>query len=142
MRSSRTWCVVALLGLVAANGCGSGEPFSYRRVMGTVKYDDESLISAEQIDVTFHPLTPPVDPKTHPRPGVGRVDPATGTILEVTSHKYADGVVAGEHKVTVQTYDADYRPTSILRAEYADVSTTPLTYRTSDGSATIRLRKK
>ncbi len=113
MRSSRGWCVVApfwrvgILGvvwLVTASGCGSNEPFSYRKVTGTVKYDDESLIQAARLEVAFHPLIPPKDPKTHPRPGVAEVDLATGTINEVTSHKYGDGVVAGEHKVTVQTY--------------------------------------
>jgi hypothetical protein len=142
MRSSGGWCVIAFLVLGAGGGCGSGEPFRYRKVTGTVKYDDESLIQAERVEVTFHPLAPPVDPKTHPRPGVGRVDPATGSIQEVTSHKFADGVVAGDHKVTVHTYGSDGLPADILRAEYTDISITPLTYRTSDGAATIRLKKK
>ncbi len=142
MRYSRGWFFVVLMALMAAVGCGSNEPFRYVTVTGTVKYDDESLIQAERLEVTFHPQAPPKDPKTHPRPGVASVDPATGTMKEVTSHKYADGVVAGEHKVTVQTYGTDGQPTDKLRAEYTDVSTTPLTYRTSDGSARIRLKKK
>lgn len=150
MRSSGGWSFVAsfwrvgflgIVGLVAA-GCGNQEPFSYRKVTGTVKYDDESLIQAHRLEVTFHPQIPPKDPKTYPRPGIGNVDLATGAIQEVTSHKYADGVVAGEHKVTVQTYRADGEPADHLRLEYTDVSTTPLTYRTSDGPATIRLKKK
>jgi hypothetical protein len=142
MRASGGWCVVVFFGLGAASGCGSNEPFSYRTVTGTVKYDDESLIKADRLEVTFHPQVPPKSPKTYPRPGIGDVDLATGTIKEVTSHKYADGVIAGEHKVTVQTYGSDGEPADLLRVEYTDVSTTPLTYRTSDGPATIRLKKK
>lgn len=142
MKYSREWLCIVLVGLVAAVGCGSNEPFSYRRITGTVKYDDETLIQADRLEVTFHPQTPPKDPKTYPRPGVADVDRSTGTIQEITSHKYGDGVVAGEHKVTVQTYGSDGQPTDILRAEYTDVSTTPLTYSTSDRSATIRLKKK
>jgi len=142
MRSSRGWCVVALLGLVAAGGCGRNEPFTYRSVRGTVKYDDASLIQANRLEVTFHPQAPPRDPKTHPRPGVANVDVVTGTIEEVTSHRYNDGIVAGEHKVTVHTYGSDGLPTDTLRDEYTDASTTPLRYHTSDGQAVIRLKKK
>lgn len=151
MQSSCGWSVVAplwrtgllgVVGLITAGGCGTQEPFSYRKVTGTVKYDDESLIQADRVEVTFHPQIPPKGPKTYPRPGVGEVDITTGIIKEVTSHKYGDGVVAGEHKVTVQTYRADGEPADKLRPEYTDVSTTPLNYRTSDGKATIRLKKK
>lgn len=142
MQSSGGWSVVAMIILIGAGGCGSQEPFSYRKVTGTVKYDDESLIQAARVEVAFHPQVPPKDSKTHPRPGIAEVDLATGAIKEVTSHKYDDGVVAGEHKVTVQAYGSGSQPADLLRAEYTDVSTTPLTYRTSDGTATIRLKKK
>jgi hypothetical protein len=119
---------VALLGFT---GCGSDEPFDYVKISGTVKYEDGTLIQADAIEVTFYPQAPPKDPKTHPRPGTAIVNVADGTFTNVTSHKPNDGVVPGEQKVTVQTFDQNHEPTNVLPAEYNSVNTTPLSVDTA-----------
>ncbi len=134
----------ALVGftLLAGSGCGNSEPFDYVPVKGTVKYDDDSLIQADGLEVTFYSQTPPKDPKIHPRPGVATVNLADGSFSEATSHKPNDGIVPGPHKVTVQTFDKDHMPTQVLPVEYTDPTTTPLTYDTTSGqSADFRIPK-
>ena len=129
--------------LTASVGCGSNEPFDYTKVSGSVMYDDETLIDAPAIEVTFYPQAEPKDEKTHPRPGVAVVDPATGKFTSVTSHKPNDGVVPGLQKVTVQTFDESHTPTDVLPKEYTDVLTTPLTFDTTKGEpANFKIPKK
>lgn len=127
-----SYLFLASVTLVAV-GCGGNEPFDYTQVSGSVKYDDGTLIEAPAIEVTFYPQAEPKDEKTHPRPGVAIVDPATGKFNSVTSHKPNDGVVPGLQKVTVQTFDESHMPTDILPKEYTDVLTTPLTFDTTKG---------
>ena len=141
----RLWCGAALLsmGLVTGIGCGASEPFDYVPVKGTVKYEDDSLIQADGVEVTFYSQTPPKDPKINPRPGVAVVNVADGTFTNATSHKPNDGIVPGPHKVTVQTYDKDHMPTQVLPPAYTDPTTTPLTFdTTSQKTADFKVPKK
>src|SRR5687768_10709482 len=102
MLKNRMWPSVTLLcALVFAAGCGSKEPFSHAKVKGSVKYEDGSPIQAHRVKVTFYPQAPPKDEKTHARFGVAFLQP-DGTFSDVTSHKAGDGIVVGEHKVTVE----------------------------------------
>ncbi|HTN77755.1 MAG TPA: hypothetical protein VL096_21000 [Pirellulaceae bacterium] len=135
-----SFCLVAL----ASAGCGGGEPFGYVPVTGTVTYEDGTPIVAESLEVTFYPQAPPIDAKTHPRPGVCIVNVADGTFKDATSHKPADGIVPGMHKVTVQTFDKDHQPVKgILPPEYESPDTTPLTYDTaSKAPAVLKVKKK
>ena len=80
-------------------GCGGGDPFSYVKVSGKVTYDDGSRIAVPEIKLTFYPLAPPADARTHQRPGVALVNVATGEFSSVTSHLPGDGLVRGKHKV-------------------------------------------
>lgn len=75
----------------------------------------------------------PVDPATHPRPGAAEVDVTTGKFKFATSHKCADGVVKGKHRVFLMI-GAEGRPAeALVPSEYLDVSLPPLEYDTSDG---------
>jgi hypothetical protein len=130
---SRIACFALTITLGTLLGCGGGEPFSNVPVKGSVKYDDGSLIQAENLQVVFYPQTPPKDAKTHPKPGTAIVNVADGTFTNVTSHKPNDGIVVGEHKVVVQTLNKDHMVVNgILPPEYENADTTPLKYNTAD----------
>jgi hypothetical protein len=91
------WPVVAACLLLTASGCGSNDPFHYVRVSGKVTYEDGSLIPAEGIVLRFYPQQGSLDAKTHPRPGMSVVEPATGEFHAATSHRLNDGLVSGKH---------------------------------------------
>jgi hypothetical protein len=143
---SKFW-TLAVLGLLASTaaltGCGDAHPFSYVPVKGSVKYEDGSLIPADNIKVIFHSQTPPKDPKMHPHPGVAKVNVADGTFTQATSQKPDDGIVPGLHKVTVQTLDKDHQIVDMLPPEYGDPDQTPLKYDTTSGEpANFTVKKK
>jgi hypothetical protein len=144
MLKTRFGAGVLLLSAMALSlGCGSSEPFDYVPVTGSVKFEDGSLIEAHRVVVTFHPQSPPKDPKTHPRPGVAQVNTADGTFTQVTSHKPNDGIVPGLHKVTVQAIDENEQPVDIIAPEFTDVEQTPLTHDTASGNKyDFKVKKK
>jgi hypothetical protein len=119
-------------------GCGSGGPFDYVPVSGTVRYDDGSAIpggcrlvfTAQDID--------PVG-TAHPRPAMANVD-AEGNFDCVTSYKYCDGLIPGKHKVVVQgSTERGAKP--IVPKEYTSVQTTPLVVDTADAPLEIKVPK-
>jgi len=123
-------CAAAML---VASGCGPREPFSHAQIKGKVTYEDGTPIEADRIRILFHPQTPPKDQKTHPR--VGETDlNEDGTFENVSSHKYGDGVVVGEHKVTLIPLDENERELKVVPPEYMHPDTTPLTINTDDYS--------
>ena len=91
------WGVV----LVVLGGCGGSEPFALVSVTGKITYEDGSLIPGDRVMVGFVP----VDRKTLGKDvfsgSQGELDVQTGAIVGVTTHKYADGTMAGRYKVTV-----------------------------------------
>lgn len=100
-------------------------------VSGTVRYEDGSLIPSESIIIRFEPLTPPLDDKTHPRPGKAMVNPTDGSFESVTTYRYGDGIVRGRHKVLISertsasaTQDGPSKP--LIPEEYRDPDRTPL----------------
>ncbi len=112
-----------------------------RSVSGSVSYDDGTLIPADRIVVNFLPMAAPLDPATHPRPGAAEVDVTTGKFEFATSHKYADGVVKGKHRVFLMI-GAEGKPAEALApAEYLDASSTPVVYDTSSGVLTLTVPK-
>ncbi len=107
-------------------GCGGGEPFSYVKVQGSVKYADGSKIDAPAIRLIFIPQdAKSADPKINPPAGNAEVKP-DGTFDSVTSHTPNDGLVPGKHKVLVQTTSKYDMPLRILDPKYSDATKTPL----------------
>jgi hypothetical protein len=91
---------LALLSAVLLVGCGgSVSPFDSVPVSGKVTYEDGSAIPLGGMQLTFHSQVPPQN-GMHPRPGVVGVK-GDGTFENVTSYKFADGLVLGKHKVVV-----------------------------------------
>lgn len=133
-------CLVSAV-LLIVWGCGSGDPFSYVPVNGKVTYDDDSLIPAEELLVTFLPQAEAIDAKTHPRPGRARVDKATGTFHEVTSHTYGDGLVRGKHKVVIIGGDQRPLPPNLVPLEYSDPDKSPLVVDTAEQPFVLQVKK-
>ena len=134
--------------LLVCQGCQQ-EPFDYVQVSGTVKYEDETLIPAARINVTFISQSDPVDPKTHPRPGTAAVNVEDGSFDTVTSHKYGDGIVVGRHKVLITAFDAMpegqrghmLNPSNVIPPEYRAPNATPLEVDANDSPFTFRVRR-
>ena len=136
-----TLFTAAAMTVLLSCGCGSGEPFDYVVVTGKVTYEDDSLIPADFIRITFVSQAPPVDPKTHPRPGQAEVNVADGTFNTVTTHKYGDGAVRGRHKVLIESLDARQNRTAAVSSEYSDRERTPIEVDTADAPFHFKVRK-
>ena len=131
------------LGLLALLvGCGSSDPFSYVAVSGTVKYDDDTLIPADYITVTFQPLEGTIDKRTRPRSADANVKVQDGTFTAATSHKFGDGIVPGQHKVTVRAFDAGMNDLPVIPKPYTLVAETPLEVNAKDSPFDIRVPKE
>ena len=121
-------------GLLVSLGCGPAEPFTHAQISGKVTYEDGTPIKAQRVRIIFHPQTPPVDQKTHPRSGETDLG-ADGSFSNVTSHKFGDGVVVGEHKVTLIALDDQDREIDVFDSKYKRLDETPLMINTEDYSA-------
>ena len=130
------WKIVVTLALA---GCGSASPFDKVQVSGRVTYEDGSAIPGDRVEVEFRSLTPAIDKKTHPRPGVAIAQP-DGSFDVVTSHKYGDGLIVGRHKVLIRSLNTDGRPTGAVPAEYDRSDTTPLEVDTADSPFDLKVR--
>ena len=133
------WFASALL--VLQTGCNSENPFEQVQVAGTVTYEDGSMIPGEYVELQFLPQAPPLDERTHPRPGRAAVRTSDGSFDTVTSHKYGDGIAAGKHKVLVFSFDAQRRPTGTVPREYTQASTTPLEVDTAQAPFRLTIKK-
>ena len=120
---------------------GDDDPFSYRRVSGTVLYEDGGVIPAGALTLTFISMAPPHSPRTHPRPGIASVDPKTGTFQSTTSHKPGDGLVKGSHKVLISGDNRRPLPEDVVPPEYTDFKTTPLQVDTEAGPFLLKVRR-
>lgn len=132
---------LAVLGL---SGCGSEVQFTYVTVAGRVRYDDGSLIPASRIRLTFISQTASPDPKIHPLPGIAEVDVTTGAFDVVSSRHTGDGLVPGDHKVTLLVFggkgDSGLRK-DLIPPEYSDPEKTPLKVNTDNSPFELRVRK-
>jgi len=127
--------------LCGVAGCGPDSPFDQVQISGTLAYEDGTLIPAEMIILKFEPLAEPRDAKTYPPAGMSYVNVADGTFDVVTSHKYADGLVRGKHRVLVSATTASGDMTTLVPAEYLDSDHTPLVVDTADSPFRIVVRK-
>jgi hypothetical protein len=132
------WLPLVLCGLA---GCARDNPFDLVKVSGTLTYDDGTLIPADMIILKFEPLATPLDTKTHPPIGMSYVNVSDGTFDVVTSHKYADGLVPGKHRVLVAATTASGDSTKLVPAEYLDSGRTPLVVDTAQSPFRLLVRK-
>ncbi|NLF07487.1 MAG: hypothetical protein GX594_05840 [Pirellulaceae bacterium] len=132
---------IAALCLLLLAGCGNGDPFAYVRVSGKVTYEDGTLIPVPGIVLKFYPQSGELDAKTHPRPGMTKIDAKTGEFSDITSHHLNDGLVRGKHKVVLLAGDYQPLPPNLVPPEYSDPFKTPLEVDTADLSFHIRVRK-
>ena len=130
------WAVLARLFFTSDK-----DPYSYRRVSGDVLYEDGQVIPAETLRLTFIPISPPVSPRLHPRPGFARVDPKTGAFSAATSRKPGDGIAKGAHKVLISGDNRQPLPEDLVPIEYADFTTTPLEVDTKTGRFNLKVKR-
>jgi hypothetical protein len=130
------------IGMAAgAIGCSGGSPYDIVEVSGTVTYEDGSLIPADSIMLKFDPQAAPLDTKTHPRKGFADVNVSDGSFQFATTHKYADGLVAGKHKVLVAARLKDSKAAKLVPKEYQRPDTTPVEIDTNNLPLKIQVRK-
>jgi hypothetical protein len=121
-------------------GCGSQNPYGTVPASGKITYQDGSLIPAARIDIEFISQNPPIDAKTHPRPGVALVEPSDGSFV-VSTYEFGDGLIQGRHKVTVSAYDEKRNRVKGVPASYADPATTPLEVDTASGQFDLLIER-
>jgi hypothetical protein len=134
----RQWFLAFSTFVVLLGGCDrSGNPFKSVPVSGKVSYDDGSLIPVQGIKVFFHSLEPPKN-GLHPRPATVGVGP-DGTFSDVTTYKYADGLVLGKHKVSL-VCEEDGKLTKKIPREYAIPAHTPLVIEVTDSGQVLEIK--
>jgi hypothetical protein len=132
-----SWLAFGIVVLLLAGCTGTGSPFDSVPVSGKVTYDDGSPIPVQGMKVYFHCLEPPID-GMHPRPatvGVG----ADGTFKDVTTYKYADGLVLGEHKVSLVCLEGG-KLTPKIPKEFAVPATTPLRVEVTEAGQFLEIK--
>ena len=130
----RTTLMVVGLLLLGVVGCsGETNPFPMTPVSGTVTYEDGSLIAGSEVWVDFVPQVEAVDNKS-PRPGRADVNVADGTFDSATTETPGDGVIIGEHQVSVSVIEANGRQTQLT------VVDSPITI--TEGGAPLAIKVK
>jgi len=131
------WGVV----LVILGGCGGSEPFALLPLTGKITYDDGSLIPGDRVVVCFVPVERQSRGKDVFSGSQGELDMKSGQIVGVTTHKYADGTMAGRYKVTVAAVKDGRNGiqvfTTAVPQQYQDAQTTPLTCEVVRGRAIV-----
>lgn len=135
----RIQLVSIALCLACLAGCGGRDPFRYVRVSGDVRYRDGQRIECRNLRLSFTPLEPPRDARTHPRPGTATVDVSSGRFTSATTRKTGDGLVRGRHKVALRTTDGSPLPVDVAGPECAAAATTPLEIDTATLPLQIRV---
>lgn len=108
--------------LVLCLGCSDG-PFDIVSVSGDVLYEDGEPLPLGEYQIKFVPRVESPDGKSHARVATGIVG-ADGAIQSVTSYKYNDGLVVGEHAVYLKLAGGPNAKSA--PAEYLTSKTTPL----------------
>jgi hypothetical protein len=99
-------------------------------VSGKVTYEDGSPIPVTKL--YFYSLQPPID-GMHPRPATVGVGP-DGSFSDVTTYKYADGLVLGEHKVAL------FGDLKKLPKDCTDPTKTPLRVQITDSGQVLEIK--
>lgn len=120
-----------------AGGCGSNSPFTSVPVTGKVTYDDGTPIPVAGMRIFFHSLEPPKN-GMHPRPAQAGVGPE-GTFKDVTSYKFADGLVLGKHSVSLVCEEGGKLTNKIPR-DYALPEKTPLEVEVTEAGQFLEIK--
>lgn len=134
-------CLIPFVVLAAVCGCGKSHPYSCVRVSGKVTYEDGSLIPADRIVIGFIPQVPPVDPKTPPKSGRAEVDAKTGKFEYATTYAGSDGIIKGEHKVTIGCFLKEQVAPGLVPDDCTRPDKTPLKVRSGDSPFDIKVPK-
>jgi hypothetical protein len=126
---------------IMAAGCRRMDPYSYAPVSGDVLYEDGRPIQFSDMQLFFYPQVSPQAARTHPRPGWATLDAGTGRFARATTRTPGDGIVAGAHKVTLNTISRGSLPPDIVGPEYGDPATTPLMVDTKDQPFRLRVAR-
>ena len=111
--------ISAALAALIISGCGDGRP-------SRVKASGQVLINGEPLTFKGDGFVQVIPADN--RPATGKINPSDGTFT-LTTFENEDGVVTGEHPVTVQVnaLGPGGQSVNLLPAEYADASTSGLT---------------
>jgi hypothetical protein len=121
---ARPWIWLTLL--LAPIGCSRSAPFEVVPVSGKVTYADGSPIPATEVRLAFIPQDVASSGGAHPPMAEG-VAQADGTFRELTTYRFGDGAIVGQHRVTVVALDPLERPLDVVAVRYRSEETTPLT---------------
>lgn len=116
----KTFQIVAALGLIAIAGCGSGGPRTYR-IPGKLVYGDGSPVTGASVV-----LQTTVNEKLVDARGMATPDGK----FELSTFSEGDGVVAGEHQVSISPVPIPEGTKPLgppVPAKYWDFSTSQLT---------------
>lgn len=137
MRSWLDLLAVSVLSVAIAGCSRSASPFESVPVSGKVTYEDGSPIPVPGMTIFFHSQEPPKD-GMHPRPATVGVGP-DGTFKDVTTYKFADGLVLGKHKVSLVAQKGEKLTTEIPR-EYALPDKTPLVVEVTESGQFLEIK--
>ena len=137
---SAPWRLSLIASVFFASGCGSSTTYPIVPATGNVKYEDGTLIPAYRIQAKFISEAPPLDKKTHPRPGLGEVNVDDGSFA-VSTYDFEDGLIRGKHKVTVRSYDEKNLPSGEIPEVYASPDSSPLEVDASEYPFELRIQK-
>jgi len=135
-------CELGLILLVIlSGGCRTQGPFEYVPVSGRLTYEDGTLLKAESIRLGFVALDRGDDMQQRPRPAKAPINVSDGTFGHATSHKFADGLIPGKHKVVIVARNAQGTHAGVVPEEYTSAATTPLVIDTADAPLHIKVPK-
>lgn len=117
--------LLVALTLLFISGCGSKTTYPIVPVQGTIKYEDGSIIPAYRIQLKFISQEPPLDKKTHPRPGLGEVKVEDGSFA-VSTYGFEDGLIRGTHTVTARSFNEQNLPSPEIPIAYGSPDSSPL----------------
>lgn len=132
-----------LVALVAAGLTVFGrasDPFTYRRVNGSILYEGDDIIPSGELVLTFVPVFAAEDGR-RPRPGNAVVAAETGRFDSASTLRQGDGLASGKHKVLVTGPNRLPLSTDVVPKEYAIVDETPLEVDTRDRTFDLKVRR-
>ena len=91
--------------------------------------------------MSFFSQKPPIDPKTRPKDGRAKADGKTGQFELASTYAYGDGIIVGDHKVTVQCIVNGNEDKKMVPAEYQDKDKTPLKVNSSESPFDFKIPK-
>jgi hypothetical protein len=119
-------------------GCSPSAPYKTVPVSGKITYEDGMPIPG-RVRLQFFPQIQAINAKEYPRAGSAELKP-DGTFPNVTTWKYADGVIPGPQKVVIQALDNRQQPTGAVDLIFGSATTTTLTAEVKPGMQPLDLK--